>query len=119
MPSESATDPPTAPSHGDDRANASWASEPAPASTNTPRPATRWSVEWNRLADSCGPSEKNSPPIDHEEITASDASRNGRRTDRGIPGRCGVSRGRERDSTGSGMSSAPAKAIANSTSSST
>ena len=66
-----------------------------------------------------GPSEKNSPPIDHDEITASAASRNARRTGAGTLGRCGVSRGRVRSSTGSGISSAPAKATAKSTSSST
>jgi hypothetical protein len=47
---------------------------------------------WNRLAENCGPSEKNRPPIDHDEMTASAARRNGRRTCLGTLGRCGVSR---------------------------
>ena len=51
---------------------------------------------WNSVAESCGPSDRNSPPIDHEEITPSAASRNGRRTTGGMLGRCGVSRGRDR-----------------------
>ena len=80
---------------------------------NIPMPVTKWSVEWNTVAASCGPSERNSPPIDHEEITPSAASRNGRRTAAGTPGRCGVRRTPRRSATGSGIASAPANAIAN------
>ena len=82
-------------------------------------PATRWSFVLNSVAESCGPSDRNNPPIDHEEITPSAASRKGRRTAGGMLGRCGVSRGRERCVTGSGISSAPTKAIAKSTNSAT
>ena len=78
-----------------------------------------WSLLWNRLAENCGPSEKNRPPIDHDEITASAASRNGRRTDLGTLGRCGVNRTRPCERTGSGNASAPANATANSASSTT
>ena len=101
------------------RPNASWATAAEPASTKTPTPATRWSLLWNRLDENCGPSEKNRPPIDHDEMTASAARRNGRRTSRGTLGRCGVSRTRPRELTGSGIASAPVNAIANSPSSTT
>ena len=106
IPTDSATDPAAAPAHGAVRPNTSCATAAEPASTKTPTPATRWSVVWNRFAESCGPSERNRPPIDHDEMTPSAASRNGRRTARGTLGRCGVSRRRPRALTGSGIASA-------------
>ena len=45
-------------------------------------------------AASAGPSDRNSPPIDQLEITASAARKNGRRTVAGTCGRCGVRRTR-------------------------
>ena len=74
---------------------------------------------WKRSPESCGPSDRNRPPIDHEDITPSAARKKGRRTSRGTLGHCGVSRRRERDATGSGISQTPAKAIAKSTNSAT
>ena len=73
-----------------------------------------WFCVSRMAADSAGPSEKNRPPIDHEESTPRAASRNGLRTTGGTLGRCGVSRARDRSATGSGISSAPVNAIANS-----
>ena len=49
-------------------------------------------------------------------MTPSEASRNGRRTEAGTLGRCGVSRALPLRVTGSGMNSAPTNAIASSTS---
>ena len=74
---------------------------------------------WNRVAESCGPSERNRPPIDHEEMTASAARTNGPRTTDGTLGRCGVSRGRELRPTGSGIRATPTNAMAKRTNSAT
>ena len=74
---------------------------------------------WKRSPESCGPSERNSPPIDHDDITPSAARTKGRRMARGTLGHCGVSRGRERSATGSGMRQTPSSAIAKSTKSAT
>jgi hypothetical protein len=115
VPAASARDPPEAPTHGARRPNASCEAEPHAASTKTLMAVTMWFVESNRVAESCGPSERNRPPTDHEESTASAARRKGRRTLRGTLGRCGVSLTRERSATGSGISSAPTKATAKST----
>ena len=68
-PVASATEPAAAPSHGAVRPNRSCAAAPEPASAKTLRPATRWSFVWNRVAESCGPSERNRPPTDHDEMT--------------------------------------------------
>jgi hypothetical protein len=46
-------------------------------------------------------------------MTPSAARKNGRRTAAGTLGRCGVRRGRERSSTGSGIAKTPAKAMTN------
>ena len=120
MPAASATEPAAAPAHGAVRPSTSCATaRRAGQREHAGMPATRWLVVWKRSPESCGPSDRNSPPIDHEDITPSAASRNGRRTARGTLGRCGVSRRRERDATGSGISQTPAKAIANSTNSAT
>ena len=80
-------------------------------------PSTRWLVLSKTLADSAGPRARNSPPIDQEEMTPSEASRNGRRTAGGTLGRWGLSRRPEGAATGSGIRRAPAKAIAKRTSS--
>src|SRR5215211_2333926 len=87
VPAASATDPPAAPTHGARRPNPSCAAEPQAARTNTLMPVTTWFVVWNRLADNCGPSDRNRPPTDHDESTASEARRNGRRTVEGTLGR--------------------------------
>ena len=116
MPVASASEPPAAPAQGAVRPNASCAAAPAPARAKTPSPATRWLSVWKRLADSAGPRERNRPPIDQLETTASAARKNGRRTLAGTWGFCGVRRGLPVLVTGSGIRSAPAKAIANSTS---
>jgi hypothetical protein len=112
IPSESATDPAAAPAHGAPRPKASWAAAADPARAKTHRPGTRWSVVWKRIPESWGPSERKRPPIDHDEMTPSAASRKARRTGGGTLGRCGVRPRGERSATGSGMSSAPAAAIA-------
>jgi hypothetical protein len=119
VPAASATDPPAAPTHGARRPKRSCAAEPQAARTKMLMPVTMWLVVSNRVADSCGPSERNRPPTDHDESTASAARRNGRRTPGGTLGRCGVRRRRERAATGSGMSSAPVKAMAKRTNSTT
>ena len=71
----------------------------------------------NRCAESPGPMEKNRPPIDQEESTAREATRNGWRMPAGTPGRCGVSRTAVRSGTGSGIQYAPARAVPSRTSS--
>jgi hypothetical protein len=116
-PAARATEPAAAPAHGFVRPKASWPSAPEPARTKTGMPETRWLVVWKRLADSCGPSDRNSPPMDHDDITPRAARKNGRRTTAGTPGRCGVRRRRERSATGSGMSATPVSAMAKSTNS--
>ena len=97
------------------RRKASCATAAGPARAKTLIPASRWSVVWNRPAASCGPRARNRPPIDHDDMTPSAASTKAGRTAGGTLGRWGVSRKRARVVTGSGMRSAPAKAIANST----
>jgi len=120
IPTDSATEPSAAPSHGRPRPNASWATAAEPARANTATPATRWLVVWKSEPASCGPSERKSPPIDQEESTPSAARKNGRRATDGTLGRCGVRRRRVAVGvTGSGIRSAPASVIANSTASST
>ena len=61
-----------------------------------PLPETIALLELKRWAASCGPSEKKRPPIDHDEITASAARKNGRRTTAGTLGRSAVRRKRPR-----------------------
>ena len=74
--------PPTAPSGR----RAAARPRPSRRGRRSPRPVTRWLEVSNSDAESDGPSDRNSPPTDHEEITASAASRNGRRTTAGIDG---------------------------------
>src|SRR5512133_3014299 len=119
MPAESATDPAAAPAHGGVRPSASCATAAEAARAKTPSEATRWLVVWKRSPDSCGPSDRNKPAIDHDDMTPRAARKKGRRTADGTRGHCGVSRRRERDATGSGMSQTPAKATAKSTNSAT
>ncbi len=73
-----------------------------PASAKTLIPPTRGLVVWNRPPESWGPSDRESPPIDQDDITPRAASRNAGRTWRGTDGRCGVSRRRAgaRDAVG-------------------
>src|SRR5512133_1174286 len=86
MPEESATDPAAAPAQGGVRPRTIWATAAEPASAKTGIPATRWLVVWKRSAESCGPSDRNRPPIDQDEMTPRAASRKGRRTADGALG---------------------------------
>src|SRR3954453_22149913 len=138
VPSASANEPAEAASQAGVRPNASCAAAPEPASANTLSPATMWLPVWNSVAASVGPSDRNSPPIDHDDTTPRAARKNGRRATAGMLGRCGGSRGRRRGGAGagdprgpgrgrgegarraapgSGLPSAPANATATSTSS--
>jgi hypothetical protein len=117
MPAASAVEPELAPSHGAARRNTSWASAAVRVSRMPPRAAVITLADLNRCAESSAPMEKNRPPIDQEESTAREATRNGWRMPAGTPGRCGVSRKAERSRTGSGIQYAPASAALNSTSS--
>ena len=119
MPEESATDPAAAPAHGGVRPRTICATAAEPASANTGTPATRWLVVWKRSAESCGPSDRNRPPIDHDDMTPRAASRKGRRTAVGTLGHCGVRRRPVRSATGSGIRQTPSRAMAKSTKSAT
>src|SRR5262245_32241747 len=92
MPAARAIEPAPAPIQGKVGPVSSGATTGGAASATMPLPETIVLLELKRWAASCGPSEKKRPPIDHEESTASAASRKGRRTTVGTVGRSAVRR---------------------------
>src|SRR5262245_49055871 len=114
MPAARATDPNAAAAHGAARRKRICAMEAEPVRAKVPEVAARWLVVWKSSPDSCGPRERNRPAIDQDETAPRAASRNGLRIVDGTYGRWGVSCGRDRSTTGSGMCQTPTDASANS-----
>ena len=91
MPVASASEPPAVPAHGRGAAERELRGGAGAGQREDAQPGHEVVVGVQQLADSAGPSERNRPPIDQLEITASAARKNGRRTSAGMLGRCGVS----------------------------
>ena len=85
VPAASAIEPALAPIQGA-FAVSNCATPADAASATMPLPAAITLLVLKRCAGNCGPSEKKSAPIDHEDRTASAARMNGRRTTAGMLG---------------------------------